>query len=386
MPEDAIAAQKHDPQPAGRLAANSTSKDELQLEQLRLTNNKLSLEAQKLAREAVPERWWSNLAKNIVAVGGVLTVAATAYGLYDSYNKTLTARLSAQVTEQRTQFEDAIKKLESNNTVSKLVAVSILSGYLGEKDRSFHRQILFTFAGVAATESDPQTQAAILDLLTAQEPAAITANDWSYFQDMLVSQSRALVSKGNLYDERQFGIKNVIPSKDEQAARHVGRLIALLVRKGVVPDYSNYRGIYCEKCNFRDTKFPKNADFVTAVLDRADFRGSSLEGASFDNAALDGTIFARAYMKDAKFRTLAENHLADGRSTTAAEAMTNRLLTPRLQQIQLLLQSQASISLTMPDFSCSNLQNAAFDNFALFNIPDNVKRSFTRGDEANGGW
>jgi hypothetical protein len=94
------------------------SKEELEREQLRLTN-------QKLKREVEPEKWWLKLARNLVAIGGVVTVAATAYGIWDSYNKTIADREHTRTADQRARFEDAIKRLESSSTISKLVGVSV---------------------------------------------------------------------------------------------------------------------------------------------------------------------------------------------------------------------------------------------------------------------
>src|SRR5882724_2690405 len=277
------------------VAACTANKDELEREQRQLANEKLKIEIKKLASDTAPEKWWSKLAKNVVAVGGILTVAATGYGLFDGYSKTLNDRERTRSTELRMQFEEAIKKLESKSAISKLVAVSVLSGYLTESYRSFHRQILFTFASVVATESDLQTQAAILDLMNAQDAKAIAADDWTYFQIMLVSQSRALVARRDLYRKRQFGLDTIIPTDDEVAARHVGNLIAVNIRRGVVPAFGAYAGIYCEACDLRYKRFPDGADFTGAILDRADFRGATLRRAVFDNAEMEGTVFAQAY-------------------------------------------------------------------------------------------
>src|SRR4051812_14373155 len=149
-------------------------KAELERQQLELTNQKLKIETEKLARESQPERWWSNLAKNVVAIGGIATVAATMYGLYDSYTKTITDRERARedrarsrTVEQRLQFEDAVKRLEASGTVSKLVGVSLLGAYLNRDNKSLHHQILFTFASLVATEKDLQTQTAVSDLVKA---------------------------------------------------------------------------------------------------------------------------------------------------------------------------------------------------------------------------
>lgn len=46
---------------------------------------------------------------------------------------------------------------------------------------------------------------------------------------------------------------------EEQAAQALGKLIAINIRKGVVPGYVNYRGIYCAGCDFHGASFPKGA-------------------------------------------------------------------------------------------------------------------------------
>src|SRR5215469_11538986 len=122
------------------------SESELRRLQLQLTNDKLKAEAEKLKREAVPEGWWGTVAKHALAFGAVATVAATVYGIWDSYDKTITDREHARVADQTARFEDAIKSLESGGTISKLASVAVLSGYLNASHKDVHGQILFTFA------------------------------------------------------------------------------------------------------------------------------------------------------------------------------------------------------------------------------------------------
>jgi uncharacterized protein YjbI with pentapeptide repeats len=295
------------------------SKEDLEREQLSLTNEKLKIETKKLEQDAEPEGWWSKLFKNAIAFGGVVTVAATAYGIWDSYDKTIidreqtrTERERARLVDQRTRFEDAIKRLESSSTISKLVGVSVLSGYLDGSNKEAHRQILFTLAGLMATEKDPQTQAAVIDLMNSiPKDGPIALGDWRYFQDMLVTQSRALMAKGDLTNHRQFQSASAL-TDDERSARTVGRLIASNVRKGVVADYSNYRGIYCEECDFHGAAFPRAADFTGAVLDRSNFSGARLDAAVFDDAELAGTKFVEADLRQAKFRSLDESLSNEG--------------------------------------------------------------------------
>jgi uncharacterized protein YjbI with pentapeptide repeats len=358
------------------------SKADLERRQLQLSNEKLMIETKKLQSETIPEKWWSKLIKNVVAAGGVIAVVSTIYGLWDSYSKTIVDRERARSVEQRTQFEDAIKKFEASNTISKLVGVSILSGHLKRDSSAYHRQVLFAFASLVATEKDLQTQAAVADLISAQENDVISKDDWAYFQEILVSQSRALMTKGQLYERRQFGRETVKPSDDELAARNIGRLIAITVRKGVVPQYSKYRGIYCESCDFHNGRFPKGVDFTGSVLDRANFRGATLQDASFDNADMGGAIFAEAFLKGASFRTLSARGLIDGISTEEKDFSSTRLLSPFLIHVHSALETEAVLTIVMPDFSCANLQNARFDNLALFPIRSRATRLYAPTDES----
>jgi len=366
-------------------ASEIPDKAELERQQLYLANEKLRIETSKLKADSSPEKWWSR-AKNVVAIGGVVTVAATVYGLWDSYNKSILDRERTRMTEQRTQFGDAIKKFESSNTISKLVGVSVLNGYLNADDKPFHRQILFTLASLFATERDLQTQAAVADLVSGVKSDAIAKEDWFYFQSILASQSRALMAKGNIIVQRQFHVEGIAPSNEEVSARFIGRLMAINVRKGVVPHYLNYRGIYCEDCDFHDAQFPENADFTGSVLDNANFRGATLQGASFDNADLGGVVFSEAFLGSARFRSLSAGHVGDGLSIDEKDVSAARVLTPYLVHVQRVLETQAILTIAMPDFSCANLQNAHFDELALFPFFNRSVRTFAIGDEAKGGW
>jgi uncharacterized protein YjbI with pentapeptide repeats len=365
-------------------------KAELERQQLYLSNEKLKIETEKLARESVPEKWWSKLAKNVVAIGGIVTVAATMYGLYDSYTKTIADRDRARedrartrTAEQRLQFEDAVKRLEAKGTVSKLVGVSVLSAYLNHDNKAFHHQILFTLASLVATEEDLQTQTAVADLVKAIPPATIDETDWLNFQDALASQSRALVMKGGLYRHRQFGLDGVVPSLEERTARFVSKLISINVQKGVVQGYRNYQGIYCENCDFRNATFTQNVNFAGAILDGANFRHATLPEASFDNADLGGATFVEAYLGKARFRSLDEKNLGEGSTEQGSNEME---ATPYLNHIAKLLESRARVVLNMPDFSCANLDGARFDNHALFPLPLMAQRTFAKGDEKKAGW
>jgi hypothetical protein len=73
-------------------------KAQLELQQLVLSNEKLRLEVNRLARESEPEKRWVKWSKNLVAIGGFVTIAATVYGIYDSYDKTITDRERASGT------------------------------------------------------------------------------------------------------------------------------------------------------------------------------------------------------------------------------------------------------------------------------------------------
>jgi uncharacterized protein YjbI with pentapeptide repeats len=356
---------------------------ELEREQLALNVERLKIENKKLARESEPEKWWSKLTKNVLAFGGIATVIGTTYGLYDSYTKTITERTHARVAEARGQFEDAVKRLEANGTVSKLVGVAILGGYFKPENKDFHAQVLFTLGGLAATEQDMQTQTALADLITGIPAGVISEKDWYYFQDVLASQSRALVSKGDLYRHRQFAIEGVTPSSEELSARFVGKLIAINARKGVAKEYSNYSGIYCAGCDFHGVVFPRRTSFSSSILDNANFGVAHLEEAVFDNADLGGTNFVNAYLGNSYFRSLSAEAI---KGQPVTEEIERRTITPFLLHAGALLETRATITVSMPDFSCANLESANFDHFGLIPVPPMAERKFAKGDDAKPGW
>jgi hypothetical protein len=358
-------------------------KGELELEQLRLANRKLKIETDKLEDDSKPEEWWSKLIKNVVAFGGVVTVALSAYGLWESFDKNITDRKQARLADRRTSIEDAIKRLESSSTISKLVGVSVLGGYLDNRNTDAHRQILFTIAVLMATEKDPQTQVAVIDLIDSlPKDGPIAPADWQYFQGVLLTQSRALMTKGDLIRHRQFAAASPL-TDDERAARTVGTLIASNIRKGVVPEHTDYRGIYCEGCDFHGASFPPKTDFSGAILDRANFGGAKLEDAVFDNAELSGSRFVEADLQRAKFRSLGDI------STGTTSAGVNQVTYGRTSYIDhaaAALDENAIIDIQMPNFSCANLTEADFDHHALFPSIILMRRSYSKGDDNKPGW
>jgi hypothetical protein len=323
-------------------------KTELERQQLYLGNEKLKIEMSRLARESEPEKWWSKLAKNVVAIGGIATVAATMYGLYDSYSKTIADREHTRRTEQRVQFEEAVRRLESPGTISKLVGLSVLSGYLNRDNQAFHPQILFTLASLVATERDLQTQAAIANLVSSVSTSTISEQDWFNFQDTLVAQSRALAVKGNLYRHRQLDLSGQ-PSGEERTARFVSSIISINILKHAAKKYRDYDGIYCVGCDFRFAAFPPGTSFRGSILDQANFNGADLESASFFEAALNGVNFTEANLRRAHFGS-------------------SQHLSPHLLHIAAMLESRSDVIFEAPDFGCANLEGAAFINYPLIPV------------------
>jgi uncharacterized protein YjbI with pentapeptide repeats len=350
--------------------AELSDKEKLELEQIRLTN-------EKLKQETIPEKWWSKALKYVVPIGALVTVAATAIGVWESYDKTITDRENARIADQKTQIDKAIERLVSPNTISKLVAVSVLSGYLGPNSKDLHHQILFTLAGLMATEKDPQVQAAVIDLIgSVSKEGSITHDDWYYFQDRLVSQSRALMAKGDLPSHRHFAAVPAL-TDEEQAARAIGKLIANNIRNGNVGGYTDYRGIYCGECNFRGAIIPERADFTGAVLDNADFSKATLRSALFNDAQIAGTKFIEADLRAAQF-------LIWQKSIDGADNPKSR--TTYLDHIASAVDLNATVDIQMPNFSCANLDDANFGRHALFPGVFEVWRSYSKKDQAKPGW
>lgn len=355
-------------------------KGQLELQHLALSNEKLRLEANKLARESEPEKRWVKWTKNLVAAGGIVTIAATVYGIYDSYDKTITDRERTRNEDERTRFGDAIKELESPNTISKLIGVSVLGLYFTKDNTTVHRQILFTLAGLMATETDPQVQEAVLNLIGGIDKTVIRPEDWLYFQKMLTSQSRSLVEKAGLYEKRAFNAASQ-PSDTERVARSLGKLIALVKRKGVVPDYTDYRGIYCAQCDFHNSSFAKGTDFTRAILDGANFSHTTLESAVFDNAEIAGTDFVEASLPAAQFRSLqaAETDAQHGTQVSLGRTLY-------IDHLIATIQNYPTVYIELPDFSCANLAGANFDGHALFPGVLDVTRTYDSRQTTKPDW
>lgn len=350
---------------------------ELERQQLHLENEKLKLEAEKLKKEVTPDSRWSTFAKNFVALGGAVSMVGAVYGIWDSYAKTLKEREHTRTAEARARFEDAIKRLESSSTISKLVGVSVLSGYLDKANADLHRQVLFTIAVLMATETDRQTQGAVIDLIaTFPKDGPIKAEDWEYFQDILVSQNRALLAKGDLLTDRAFQ-PNATTKGEETTAKTLGRLIAINVRKGLVSQRVKYDHIYCADCDFRGVVFSQGADFTGSVLDGADFRGATLRGATFDNAELLRANFSEASLKNTRFRSIDEKYAANIDPANPEKQRALFARTQYLDHIGATLSQTAVVRIRMPNFSCANLEGADFDHHALFAGVFTSRRTYT---------
>jgi len=374
--------------------AELSDKEKLELEQIRLTN-------EKLKQETKPEKWWSKAAKFIGAFVGIVTVLATLIGIWESYDKTITDRENARMADQRTQIDKAIERLESPSTTSKLIGLSVLSGYLRpnssesptifsrlycilapsgcvrSNNSDVKRQILFTLASLMGAEKDTQIQATVTDLIASlPRDGVIALEQWEDFQKQLVRANLALTTKGDLVRHRHFAAASPT-SNEENIARALGKIIAINARNGRVPTYFNYRGIYCGECDFRGAIFPERADFTGAVLDNADFSRATLRSVIFDDAQIAGTKFTEADLRVAKFRILR-------RSVDGADNPDIR--TAYLDHIASALDLNATVDIRMPNFSCANLDGADFGRHALFPGVFEASRSYSTKDQATPGW
>ena len=372
------------------------SKEEREREQLRLTN-------EKLKQEAKPEKWWSKVIKNIIAIGGIATVAGTVFGLWDTYDKTITDRENARMADQRTQIERAIERLESPSTISKLIGVSVLSEYLRptspESNSTFaklycywapsrcarsnngdvRRQILSTLANAMAAEKDPQIQAAYTNLITSlPKDGLITKEQWGDFHKLLVQANQALTAKGDLVRHRHFAVASPI-SDEENIARVLGKIIAINVRNIRVPAHLNYRGIYCEGCDFRDVIFAEKVDFTGAVLDNADFSGATMKSAISRQRGdcwheVCGNRSARCTIPQSRG------------SSTLDSAVNDRVPSGRtayIDHVVSALDKNAIVKIVMPNFSCANLEGAHFERH-LYSRCDALEADIYQGRSVQG--
>jgi hypothetical protein len=200
----------------------------------------------------------------------------------------------------------------------------------------------------------------------------ISESDWNDFARNLTSQSRALVSKGDLESKRKSDPAEA-PKREEKIAKGIGDLIAAIARKGVIPSYGDYEGIYCVGCDFSDVKFPDGARFSQAILDRAKFDGATLNNAVFDNAQLLGVTFVRTDLYSAKFRSINDRQ-------------KEFIWTNDLDSIFKSLDYKYQITIVMPNFSCANLMNAKFDNLALFPDVLRASRSYDENSSVAPAW
>jgi uncharacterized protein YjbI with pentapeptide repeats len=353
----------------------STADTELQ--QAALAKKKLEAEIGKLEKEGAPDDWWAKFAKIALPVGAFVTIAATLFGLWDTSNKEREERQRLRETEQQNRFEAAAKRLESSKeTMPKLIAITSLGGYITPSTPSeMKRQVFSTLADIAATETDPQATASIIDFVKRLQSNALSADDWVFFLESLLSQNRALVAKGNLHTTRQF-VPSLQLSSEEKEARTTAKLIETLVAKGVVPSRRDFAGIYCVECDFSLHEFPGKTDFSQAILTDAHFNGATLENANFDNAELLKTSFRNANLRHATFRVFDELSVAQVKSVFYYPH------TRYIESFATSLRTEARVQMVMPDFSCARLDEADFTGHALFVAPSSAQRVVKNGDDS----
>src|SRR5262249_14311942 len=142
-----------------------------------------------------------------------------------------------------------------------------------------------------------------------------------------------------------------------------------------------FRDIYCVECDFHSVRFPPGIDFTGAILDRANFRGAILNDAIFDNSELIGATFVEAELPGAKFRSV---KTTGPRSDDPKSNLYGR--TQYLDHAVAELDENADIGITMPNFSCANLEKADFDGHALFPGLLRFRRVYSRKQSKKPRW
>jgi uncharacterized protein YjbI with pentapeptide repeats len=384
----------------------------LKLQQLQLTNEKLQEEVKKARLEAKPQSRWGAFAKYTVSIGGVVTILVSVAGIYDSFTKNLADREHTRVSEAKARIDEAVKLLSSDNSISKVAGIGVLSGYLDNSSQEFHHQILYTLAAAMAAEHDPQVETAILDLvegipsrsiipfhntrdlgvvrtvmtytysylkelIDAGQPVdevdtgPVSSDNWLLFLQTVISQNRSLVEKASLWTKRELPLGSPQSGSDEIIAQKLGRMIAIIARKNVLRGYRDYRTIYCVQCDFQEILFPDKVDFSGAILDGAKFTGATLPEAIFDNSSLFGTKFNEADLTNSKFRNLGDS---ESLQTKSFSYVLNSLV------------SEYQINLVLPNFSCADLSGTDFGSNTIFPAVITVKREYPDADAKNNAW
>jgi uncharacterized protein YjbI with pentapeptide repeats len=160
----------------------------------------------------------------------------------------------------------------------------------------------------------------------------------------------------------QFSTAELAPDGAEASQQlgpilDTGNLIARLVRHGA--SSNDLSGIACLGCDFSGSRHPRGVNFSDSVLANADFSHADLAGANFLDAALQRVKFVGANLQGASFGEEAAPH--------------QRRLTR--ETAELLSQSSNSPNPPafppggiFPNFKCSDLQRANFENRTLLGI------------------
>ncbi len=214
------------------------------------------------------------------------------------------------------------------------------------------QEIYFGLLGQLAEEIDPVVRVSMSNVLASIDLKTLNAEARKALLKFAVSESRALVSAGNLRAERMFGNEsNIAPGSVEARASAIAHAIQILVRADARVDFS---GIYCRFCDFSDIDL-HSANFRGSILADARFLRSSLVDADFSDADLIDSSFVGSDGTRAHFTVGTRNKPFDP---------VFLFILPGQKQREGQLQFQ------MPDFRCATLIDSDFTGFPLIHLDE----------------
>jgi uncharacterized protein YjbI with pentapeptide repeats len=335
-----------------------TNNVELDEAQSRVT--KLQLESRLLKRQL--SRWFTGLEilKSLASIAGVMTaIVALAAFFWSVWNGLEQLNLAREGRNQE-RLNAAIKLIGDANENQRSTGVLSLQEFLTSKQPEYQRRVLLILTNQLAYESSSSVRKKTVDILNQIDEKSIGREVLSEALRSLVDSSRTLMNDGKVKRAILENDNLNIPTTPEQIAmaKSVGDAIATLIRKGATePDLS---GIFCLKCDFRNTKLSK-VKFDRSLLSFADFSEATLDGASFVEALLESTKFISADLRNANLR-------GRGLSPFALN------LTEVDDEFYALNRDDTH----GPVFNCADLRGATFDNRVIFTfISDDRKRAGT---------
>jgi uncharacterized protein YjbI with pentapeptide repeats len=316
---------------------------------------KTKLETRILAQQLTPSYRRNERVKTLISASGLIVALATVVGGLLSVGGWLIEQTKDRQIRSEERLDRGLNLLADDSPSKRLAGVYSLRSFLDHKDSTQNTQVLLALAGRLAIDDSPTVRIAMQSAIQDIDSKQMDASTLNSGLKSLIETSRSLIAEGHFWrDDFKVAYAPNIDPKTDVKLRGTAQAMVALLRKGARSD--DMTGIYLGRSDLSGIDLSR-VSFDDSILSFSDFSNATLRGTSFNGTNLEGTRFISADLRDSKFILSGKNL-----GVTRWDYV----------ELQLARVDKGQVSVSMPDFSCSNLENADFSGASLFELVSNA--------------